>query len=281
MGCVEGKVTAMREDRERDYEEMTAEELELRFRETFFYPDRIDETVYLELERLRAALEKKQPLAFDRTAEDFWESFAREHGEELDRCCAGEAERPAARKTGRRRGILRSVLIAAVIAVLLAGAALAADYAGLWAWTPRWNAAAGRYEPAAQEVSGESPIPAALAELGITEPLYPAKLPKGFTLTESRISKDPLVLMEQYAHGDQRLSITVTPIKGFETVVYQKGGEAAQEYKTGKVVHYVYETDNTLTAIWYTEHYATSVSGNLTRQEIKGIIDSIYERSAG
>ena len=47
------------------------------------------------------------------------------------------------------------------------------------------------------------------------------------------------------------------------------------------MVHYVYETDNTLTAIWYTEHYATSVSGNLTRQEIKGIIDSIYERSAG
>ena len=271
----------MREDRERDYEEMTAEELELRFRETFFYPDRIDETVYLELERLRAALEKKQPLELDRTAEDFWESFAREHGEELDRCCAGEAERPAARKTGSCRGILRSVLIAAVIAVLLAGAALAADYAGLWAWTPRWNAAAGRYEPAAQEVSGENPIPAALRELGITEPLYPAKLPKGFVITESRISKDPLVLMEQYAHGDQRLSITVTPIKGFETVVYQKGGEAAQEYKTGKVVHYVYETDNTLTAIWYTEHYATSVSGNLTRQEIKGIIDSIYERSAG
>ena len=35
------------------------------------------------------------------------------------------------------------------------------------------------------------------------------------------------------------------------------------------------------TMIWYTEHYATSVSGNLTREEIKGIMDSVAERSAG
>ena len=281
MGCVEGKVTAMREDRERDYEEMTAEELEQRFRETFFYPDRIDETVYLELERLRAALEKKQPLELDRTAEDFWESFAREHGEELDRCCAGEAERPAARKTGRRRGILRSVLIAAVIAVLLAGAALAADYAGLWAWTPRWNAAAGRYEPVAQEVSGENPIPTALRELGITEPVYPSKLPEGFTLTESRISEDPLVLMEQYARNDQRLSITVTPIEGFKTAVYQAEGSAAAQYPSGGGVHYMFKNAGTITVVWYTQNYATSVSGDITREEIKGIMDSVAERSAG
>ena len=36
---------------------MTVEELEQRLRETFFYTDEIDESVYLELERLLAALE--------------------------------------------------------------------------------------------------------------------------------------------------------------------------------------------------------------------------------
>ena len=45
----------------REYREMTVEELEQRLREAFFYTDRIDETVYAELERLRAALEEKQP----------------------------------------------------------------------------------------------------------------------------------------------------------------------------------------------------------------------------
>jgi len=218
--------------------------------------------------------------------ETVWQRFMEDRGEELAEFFRSDEAEPEKTQTKTMRprffpAFLRKGLIAAVILVLLAGAALAADYAGLWAWVPRWNAAAGRYEPAAQEVSGESPIPAALAELGISEPVYPAKLPKGFVITESRISKDPLVLMEQYARGDKLLSITITPIKGFETVVYQRGGEAAQEYKTDKAVHYVFETENTVTAVWYTKHYATSISGNITREEIKGIIDSIYERSAG
>ena len=33
--------------------------------------------------------------------------------------------------------------------------------------------------------------------------------------------------------------------------------------------------------IWYTQNYATSVSGDITREEIKGIMDSVAERSAG
>ncbi len=268
----------MSEDRDRKYGEMTVEELEQRLRETFFYTDKIDDTVYLQLERLRTALEMKQPAAFDQTAEEFWERFRQEHGEEIDRVCAAAGNK-AVPQSRRRRGVLRSVLIAAVLVVLLAGAALAADYAGLWAWVPRWNAAAERYEPVAAETDGK-PIHAALAELGITEPLYPTHLPEGFVITESHISEDPLVLMEQYARGDKRLSITVTPIKGFETVVYQKGGKSAQEYATSTVVHYVFETENTVTAIWYTKHYATTISGNITREEIKGIIDSIHEGAA-
>ena len=47
----------MRENKEQGYGELTAEELERRLRETFFYTDKIDETVYRELERLRASLE--------------------------------------------------------------------------------------------------------------------------------------------------------------------------------------------------------------------------------
>ena len=43
--------------------------------------------------------------------------------------------------------------------------------------------------------------------------MYPAKLPEGFVITESHISEDPLVMMEQYARGNERLSITITPVK--------------------------------------------------------------------
>lgn len=268
-------------NREQEYAKMTAEELEQRYREAFFYTDEIDETVYMELERLGEALGEKRPAEFAHTAEESWKRFSRVHEEEITQCCAQAARKKAAAKAGRYRAAARSVLIAAVAVVLLAGAALAADYAGLWAWVPRWNAAAGRYEPVAQEVSGENPIPTALRELGITEPVYPSKLPEGFTLTESRISEDPLVLMEQYARNDQRLSITVTPIEGFKTAVYQAEGSAAAQYPSGGGVHYMFKNAGTITVVWYTQNYATSVSGDITREEIKGIMDSVAERSAG
>ena len=163
-----------------------------------------------------------------------------------------------------------------MITVLLAGAALAANFAGLWAWAPQWNAAAGRYEPAATEVSGDSPIPAALAELGITEPVYPAWLPEDFSITESHISKEPLVLVEQYAKGDRHLSITVTPIDGFKTAVYQKGEVFPQEYWCGQALNYVFGNGEIITAVWYTKNYVTTVSGNLTLGELRQVVSSVY-----
>ena len=276
--------------KDRNYASLSPEELTARLREAFFCPDRIDDTICRELEYLQAALEEKQPSP-DYDPEAAWERFLEDNAEELSELWGSEKDvQPEADRRPRKEppkirrfpSLLRTGLVAVVLLALLAGAALAAGGLGwdLRAWMPRWNAAAGRYEPASAKTEG-SPIPAALAELGVTELVYPAKLPQGFVITESRISLDPLILVEQYACGDKRLSITVTPVQGFETVVFQQGGEPPQEYSSGGIIHYVFESENTVTAIWYTQHYATSISGNISRREIKGIITSIPEGAAG
>ena len=257
---------------EREYLELSVEELERRLRETFFYTDRIDETVYRELERLRAALEEKQPVEFPLTARESWEAFARKYAGELDRCCAGEARKKAAAKAGRYRSVLRAAIVAAAVFLLLAGAVLAAG-PQRWGWVPAWNTVLGRYAPAAEAADGK-PIPAALARLGIAEPVYPARLPEGFVLMESHISEDPLVLMEQYAKGDQLFSLTVTPIKGFKSAVYPAEGVAPREYGTDQAVHYLFKNEETIIAVRYTDHYATTVSGNISLEEIEWIMDS-------
>jgi hypothetical protein len=212
--------------------------------------------------------------------EKSWQRFMESRGEELAEFFGSdeagpEKTQPRTARSHLVSALLRKVLIAAVIVVLLAGAALAANYTGLWAWVPRWNASSGRYEPTVQEGMPERPIPAALAELGITEPVYPAKLPEGFVITESHISEDPLVLMEQYARGNDRLSITIIPIDGFKTVVYQKSGKLIREYRDSKPAHYMFENEGTITAIWYTKNYAVFISGNLRLDEITQIIDSL------
>lgn len=283
----------------RNYNDMTLEELQQEFREAFLETDVIDDSLDAEMEEIREALNRKRSVDYLYTPEESWKQFVEDFGEYFleavsesslqEKKNIDEPPKEGNKKLERAQtrvvrlrsasALVRKVLIAAVIVVLLAGAALAADSLGLWAWVPRWNAAAGRYEPAAQEVSGESPIPAALAELGITEPVYPAKLPEGFVITESRISEDPLVLVEQYARGDKHYSITVTPIDGFRISVYQREGNPVREYASGRAVNYVFETERTVTAIRYTKHYATSISGNLTLAEIKEILGSLHEKA--
>ena len=269
----------------KEYEKMTAEELEQELREVFFCTDRIDGHLSEELERIREALDKKQPMDFLYTPEESWAQFRASHEEELKRLLKTMEDAEAGKsRTAKRRSIpalLRWGLIAAVIVVLLAGAALAADSLGLVAWVPRWNTAAGRYEPTATEVSGESPIREALAELKITEPVYPAKLPEGFVITESHINKDPLLLTECYARGDRVLSVTITPIRGVKTAVYHPRGAAPRTLGSGKDVYYAFENEEVITVVWLGKDYATTLSGNLPLAELEAVIDSLGEETKG
>ena len=125
------------------------------------------------------------------------------------------------------------------------------------------------------EVSGESPILSALTELEIAEPVYPAKLPKGFVLTESHISEDPLLLVEQYARGKERLSITITPVKAVKSTIYQKSGATVREYRSGAKAFFLFQNEGTITAVWFTKDYATTISADISVEEITAIIDSI------
>ena len=118
-------------DRKAELEALTAEELEQRLREAFFYPDKIDDTVFSELEALREALEEKRPTEAGYTAEESWARFLEDRADELEGILGPETRpaggRAAAQPRVRRLpSLLRRTLIAAVIVVLLAGAALAA-----------------------------------------------------------------------------------------------------------------------------------------------------------
>ncbi len=298
-----------RQDREKELAEMTAEELERLLRETFFYPDVIDDTVFRELEAIREALEKKRPVPFTRTPQESWAQFAEDHGEELASLDApkadqafllGETEAGIAavgegsaqaqgspghspsRSPGKRTGarlfpaILRRVLIAAVIAVLLAGVALAAS-PRLLVWVRGWSAA-----PAGDAVPGEDmaekPIAAALEELGITEPVYPSYLPEGYVLTEVLINEDPLLLSELYTRGDRFISITVTPVTAAERAKYPQEDSRSEEYRVGDIAHYLFSNSGSITAVWYTENYFVSISGNINIRPMKRIIDSVYAK---
>ena len=267
-------------DREAELAVLSAEELEQRLREAFFYPDQIDETVFRELEELREALEKKRPMEAEYTAEESWARFLEDRADELEgilgpetRPAEGRTEREKPR-TARLSALLRRGLIAAVIIVLLAGVALAAG-PKLWVWVRDWSAAPASFAPAGAEAEG-GPIRQALRDLGITEPLYPSWLPSGYVLTEAHISEDPMLLYELYTREDRYISITITPVTAVEKARYTQDDGLAEEYRTGEMAHYLFSNAGSVTAVWYTEHYFVSINGNIYTRALKRIVDSVY-----
>ena len=267
-------------DREAELAALSAEELERRLREAFFYPDQIDETVFRELEELREAWEKKRPMEAEYTAEESWARFLEDRADELEgilgpetRPAKGRAEREKPR-TARLSALLRRGLIAAVIVVLLAGAALAAG-PRLWVWVRDWSAAPASFAPAGGEAEG-GPIQQALKDLGITEPVYPSWLPSGFALTEAHVSEDPLLLYELYTREDRYISITITPVTAVEKAQYPQKDRLPEEYRAGDIAHYLFSNSGSITGVWYTENYFVSISGNITARALKRIIDSVY-----
>lgn len=260
----------MKEREARKLSELPVEELERRLRETFFYTDKIDETVYRELEGLRQVLEEKRPMEYPRSAEESWALFLERWEAEPAPAVPRETGKRGRKGGGRGRALLRNVLIAAMLVLLLAGATLAAG-PQLWAWVSGWNA------PLEPESTG-SPIQQALEELGITEPVYPSFLPMDYVLSEAHISKDPLLLNELYTRGDRYISITVTSVTAVEGAEYAREDPSLQEYRVGEAAHYLFSNEGHVTAVWYTESCFVSISGNITTRPLKRIIDSVYAR---
>ena len=88
-------------------------------------------------------------------------------------------------------------------------------------------------------------------------------------------------MMEQYARGNERLSITITPVKAVKSTIFQKSGATVREYRSGAKAFFLFQNEGTITAVWFTKDYATTISANLSVEEITAIIDSIDATSEG
>ena len=185
-------------------------------------------------------------------------------------------------QVGRRRNVrvlTRIALVAALIVVLLIGAAVTASALGfeLWGWAPKWTQEDLRFvteEPGAEDVQD---IPIALAALGIDEPLYPHWLPEDMVRVTAKIQLDPVFLFESYCGKDRDLLITIVPSAISDTAVYQRSESDPEEYIVGNTIHYIFSDINHISATWYTENYSVLIVGNITDNEMRKVIDSVYE----
>ncbi len=286
------------------FDDYSVEELKEAYNRLFFLSE-LNDADLAELKQVLAALQEKDPLPPSRSVDELWDEFQTLYapnsaelgirgGIDSEEVVKAKPEpdaaadipskvKPSPIPQKRHRKILRFGLIAAVLVVILAAITVTAAAMGynLWGWLPIWGEEELHFE---SETPRQEPyevvlqnIPMVLDSLGIREPLYPTWLPEDLARAEVQIVEEPLFLFEKFIGNDRRLSITISPTSGSETTIYQKTNNAPIEYFSNDVVHYVFDNTNEVVSVWYTGDYTVLIAGGVSLDEMKKVIDSVYE----
>lgn len=282
------------------YDDYSVDELKEALKNTFFYAGEFSNADMEEMDQIMAALDRKEPLDPLYTAEESLKQFKETYSEELsslgvrnteevmqeisaadsDAVCSGSKVKTV--RPVRRRRLLRTAVVAAAVIMVLVAIAATASALGynLFGWIPKWNddvMGFGEEETAENELHDSYKIPAALEQLGFHEPVYPNWLPEDLELELSVVETDPLFLHESYFNANRYLSITIEPILQFNTGIYEKDDSTPYEHYVGNRVHYIVSDNDQYSATWECENLRVLIMGNISLEEMKRIIDSVYE----
>ena len=284
------------------YDDYTVEELRAALQRVFMFSDLTDADMD-EMDKILSVLREKAPFDHPHTTEEMWKRFASEHAEELASLGIRKNEdteeviekepakiksapyvlpERAERRSGKKTGFLRVAMIAAAMMVIIIAITVTASAIGidLWGWVPKWNSEAlsfGGEENTGNEFYDSSPIVLMLTQSGITEPLFPHWIPEGFRIEASIIQTDPLFLHEGYSNGDRYLSITIEPTSIADTFIFQKDGQQPLEYVVNQQSHYITSDVACYTATWQAKTVMVQITGDISLEEMKQVINSIYE----
>lgn len=191
---------------------------------------------------------------------------------------------------------VRSILVAAALAILLSAAAAAAGH-DLWQALARWtdetmSITPGRIAPAQEDViripeedAEYASLQEAVDACGLVQPMVPHWLPEGFELVDLVVDTgfpDALIFQGAYKRNQDTIIVFVEvflPREGQDDRTYgnfQKDEGDPIPYEAGGVTHLLSTNAGRPIALWSDGPAQGAISGDITMDELKQIIDSIY-----
>lgn len=207
---------------------------------------------------------------------------------------------PGRRQSHLRRWGVRGMLVAAALAVLLLSVSVVAAASGhdLWRLLAQWTDEIIQLAPGQitqidpdkihipEEGTEYASLQEALDDCGLTLPAAPKWIPEGFELVKLIVdTNDPssLALVTYYHKDDTALLISLNIFFTREDGVHGGYGDFQKDegdpipYQTGGVTHLLSTNAGRPIALWANGPVEGSIIGDITMDELKQIIDSIYE----
>ena len=188
------------------------------------------------------------------------------------------------------RRMRRLVSTAAVVVLLIVGSSVTANAMGidLWKVVVNWTQETFRFgwnqetTPTAPEKDNHqeySSLQNALDIYNITVPLVPNWIPDGYALYDIKVNVSPAqeIFLGIYKNEDKILKVQIKKFRGIDSQQIEHSDAIIEEYESGGIVYYIIKDNKQLRAVWIVENYECYISGELTIDEMKLIVDSIKE----
>lgn len=260
------------------YRAMTKEELEQLVRMDSEGPEGADtEEILCVLEVLEERYTSENAQSSGKTAQRAWESFRRDY---LD----AEEETPGKKKAPWLRR-LTALAAALLLAVGIAAAVDGFSGGNMWKAVTKWTK--DTFSFAGEEIELTEPTPEdglqynsfeqAVREVTGQADLVPTQNPKNYVLENISIEEMPGqdICMAVYSNGTKTFSVYVQPFLGTDVEWVEKSGEPVEVYKQSGREYYIFTNNEEHIAAWLKDSYECYISGELTIEEIKMMIDSI------
>ncbi len=233
----------------------------------------------------------------DEAWRSFQEDFHTEEGEGLSLYPdEAEEERPVslaeaapARKAHKSwwKFLTAAAVIFLVLAVTVAPPAL--GYRDFFEMIGHWNPSifsffgVGR-EPETTEGPGEviyDSLEEALEDNGVTTPVVPKMLDeKELAMLDVRKYSDVgrTDYNAIYQSEEMVISLYIVQRNDTATRLFERDDTLKEKYEVNNIVHYITFNNNRLLVSWYVDDLECSLQAELSVEELKAMIDSIYER---
>lgn len=203
----------------------------------------------------------------------------------------GQAMSSIAKKK-RRVFTFRNIAAAAVLIVVCFVTILppALGYENVFVMVGHWNDSffhfvmpGGNSDPAEDptEETYES-LQEALDRNGVSVPVAP-QIPSKFELVLLEVARHPEYGRTDYnafyrADKDNMSIYIIQRDEPVKSRSYEKDGTLVEIYPVNEIEHYIYENNGRISITWYTDVFECSLRADITVDEAKNIINSIYER---
>lgn len=202
-----------------------------------------------------------------------------------------EAAETSPEKRHSRFTAFKVALIAAVLVFAVGSVAAQAFGMNVFGTIARWSSetfrmqseeipyATIRTNPLSEdETAFYDTLQDAVDAFGITEPLVPQWIPDRFTLVEVKVKNrsDSVYFYANYEDSDESLQIQYKETTDFDFHSLEKEPDYMGLYVCKKINHYLMFDKERWKACWQNGELECRISGHVSEQEIKDIIESIY-----